>query len=144
MATKTIVTCDVCGKEPATTIVVAVGTATGEVDVCERHAKELTATVKPYMEAGRGRGRTKTAATKTAAKKTAAKKATKKTAPVTTAVKRRASKAPKTTKGARRSSGVAAMRAWGLDNGFDVATRGRLKPELVTAYRAAHPRAAKA
>ena len=127
MATKTIVTCDMCGKEPATTVAVAAAGAGGDVDLCERHAKALTTAVEPYISAGRtkartARSRTKRAGvTKSAAKRVTAKKAV-------TETKRRS----------RRGSNVAAIRNWGLENGFEVATRGRLKPELVAAHAAAN------
>ena len=145
MASKTIVTCDVCGQDPAETMSVVISGTAREVDLCARHARALDAALRPFLGAGRsasgGRAVAKRAKKKAAAKKVTAKKATK---------KRAAPKAAKRSKKAAKASGrrvgagsdVATMRAWGQANGFAVATKGRLKPDVVAAFQAAHRRAA--
>ena len=133
MATKTIVSCDVCGKQPAATAPLVVGGTTGEVDLCERHAKALNAAVQPFMTAARiTGGRRRVVAAKKTAKKAPAKRSAKK--PVSKKAAARRTKA---------SSNVAAIRAWAQESGVEVATRGRLKPELVAAYNAARKTSAR-
>ena len=124
MATKTILTCDMCGKEPANTVALAVGATTGNVDLCDRHAKALTVAAQPYLTVARTNGRTSAKGTSS---KALTRKAVAKKAASRTGLRRSA-----------RGSNVAAIRNWGWENGFEVATRGRLKPDLVTAYTAAH------
>lgn len=128
--------------------VVISGTA-HEVDLCARHARELDAALRPFIGAGRSASGGRSVAKK--AKKASAKKATAKKATVKKAMKKRAApKAAKRSKKAakvtgRRAGGgadVATMRSWGQANGFAVATKGRLKPDVVAAYQAAHRRAA--
>lgn len=149
MATKTVMTCDMCGKEPAATVTVSAADRRGDVDLCERHTRALAAAVEPFINAGRqsarpGRSRTtRPVAAKAAAKKPVAKKAAtkkkKKAAARKPVGKKAAAKSATTapTRRSRRGSNVAAIRNWGWENGFEVATRGRLKPDLVAAYTTA-------
>ena len=119
--------CDLCGKEPAdSTAFTSVG-ATYEIDLCARHTKALATALAPYVKASRSvdapaKVRSRSAAPKRAAKRATAKKAT----------------AKKARPRARRSSAVAEIRAWGQANGLTVATKGRIRPDVVAAYEAAH------
>ena len=135
MATKTIQTCDVCDANASTTASLTLNGATTEVDLCARHAKELTTAAKPYVSVGRTIGRPRPVARKAApVKKRAAPKkaAAKRTATKKVATKARARKRPKA------ASRVAEIRAWGYANGFNVASKGRLRPDLVAAFDAAN------
>ena len=124
MATRTILACDVCGGEPAEPTSVVASGRSHELDLCARHAKALATALKPFLKVARSAG---AAPRKGAAKKAATKRAKKSTRP-----------AKKASKARSRSNDVAEMRAWGQANGFDVATKGRLKPDVVAAYGAAH------
>ena len=123
MASRTILACDVCGGEPAEPTSVLAGGRTHEIDLCARHAKALATALKPFLKVARSAG----AAPRKSAAKKAAKRAKKSTRP-----------AKKASKARLRSNDVAEMRAWGQANGFEVATKGRLKPDVVAAYAAAH------
>ena len=134
MATKTIQTCDICGANATTTATVTLDGATTEVDLCAKHARAMTVATKPYVSVGRTIGRPRTvAAKKTTARKVAAKKTSAKKSGATKTVK----KAP-VRKRTTASSRVAEIRAWGYANGFNVASKGRLKPDLVEAFEAAN------
>jgi hypothetical protein len=124
VASRTILACDVCGGEPAEPTSVLAGGRSHEIDLCARHAKALATALKPFLKVARSAG---AAPRKSAAKKAAAKRAKKSTRP-----------AKKASKARSRSNNVAEMRAWGQANGFEVATKGRLKPDFVAAYAAAH------
>lgn len=149
MATKTIQTCDVCGTNASTTATITLDRATTEVDLCAKHAKELAGAVKGFIGVGRPIGRARTVATKSvpvkraAAKKAVPKKAAAKKAVAKKAVAKKAVARKAPAKGAVRKrtkalSQVAEMRAWGYANGFNVASKGRLKPDLVAAFEAAN------
>ena len=120
MASRTIVACDLCGKEPADTVRVAVDAASYEVDLCGPHRKAMNTALKPFVKAARESPRAARA------------KAT-----IARPVAPRATRT--TTRRSRRSvSRVAEIRTWGQANGFAVAAKGRLKPEVVEAYDNAH------
>ena len=134
MATKTIQICDVCDANASTAATLILNGASTEVDLCARHAKELTVAVRPFVTVGRTIERPRpvakkaaAAAKKTTAKKTTAKKGAKKTGATKAGTRRRTA----------ASSQVAEIRAWGYANGFNVASKGRLKPDLVAAFEAA-------
>ena len=129
MATKTIQTCDICDAIASTTATVTLDGATTEVDLCAKHARAMKVATKPYVAAGRTIGRPRTVAAKTTKAKTSATKKT--------AAKKTAKKAP-ARKRTSASSRVAEIRAWGYANGFNVASKGRLKPDLVAAFEAAN------
>ena len=128
MASRTILACDVCSGEPAEPTSVFASGRSYEIDLCARHAKALATALKPFLKVARSAGGG--APRKSAAKKVAAKRAKKSTRP-----------AKKASKARSRSNDVAEMRAWGQANGFEVATKGRLKPDVVAAYAAAHRKA---
>jgi hypothetical protein len=127
----------VCGTDATTTASLTLDGTTTDVDLCARHAKAMAVATKPYTSVGRTTGHARAAVNKRAAKKSGAKKAGVKK-PV---AKKATSKKKTTNKSAPRkrtqSSRVAEIRAWGYANGFDVASRGRLRPELVEAFEAA-------
>ena len=124
MASRTILACDVCGGEPAEPTSVLASGRNHEIDLCARHAKALATALKPFLKVARSAG---AVPRKRAVKKAAAKRAKKASRP-----------AKKASKARSRSNDVAEMRAWGQANGFEVATKGRLKPDVVAAYAAAH------
>ena len=144
MATKTIQTCDVCGANASTTATIMLDRATTEIDLCAKHAKELEGAVKGFVGVGRTVGRSRAVARKSApVKRAAAKKAVPRKTAAKRAVAKKAVAKKASTKGrgrrrTRALSQVAEMRAWGYANGFNVASKGRLKPDLVAAYEAAN------
>jgi Lsr2 len=131
VTSRTIVACDVCGKEPAQSTTVLADGRSYEVDLCARHAKALATAIKPYLGTARPSGtraQRVPVAKKTTAARPSRKRATKKTA------KRQAQA------GLRN---VAEIRAWGQANGFEVATKGRLRPDVIAAFAAAHKKTGK-
>ena len=133
MATKTIQPCDLCRANASTTATLALDGTTTEVDLCARHARELTAATKAYVTVGRTTGRSRAAKKAAPAKKEAPRKAAAKK----TVARKGAAKKAAGRKRVKATSKVAGMRAWGYANGFNVASKGRLKPDLVAAFEAA-------
>jgi hypothetical protein len=100
---------DVEGTE---TITFGLDGSTYEIDVCERHGKELRDAYAPYVGAGRRAGRTAGGGAQRAAGR------------------------------GRRSRGdgnqVAVIREWARSNGHKVSERGRIAATVRQAYDAAH------
>lgn len=145
MASKTILTCDVCGQEAVNTATLTLADATHEIDLCERHSKALNTAAKPFIAVARTTGARRTgqpaqrsavkngkakavAASEPAVKRSSTKKAIAKKAATQSAPRRRARKA---------EANTAEIRAWGQANGFAVGLKGRLRPDLVEAFNAA-------
>lgn len=135
MATKTvtIIACDVCGKDPATTFSLKGAAIAGDVDLCAKHAKALDTASRPFVTHGKATTQRKKATPKRPASKPTAKKASTKKASKPAAKK----STPKKVTARKRSSRAAEIHAWGYANGFDVSSRGRLSPALVEAFDAA-------
>ena len=117
MATKTIRTCDVCGTDASTAATLTIDGATTEVDLCAKHAKELTAATKAYAWVGRTTGRSRSFTKRSVAKQAATSR------PSRTA--------------ARKKFPSAAIRAWANANGVPVGLKGVVRQEVVDAYNAA-------
>ena len=117
MASRTIVACDLCAKEPAGTTSVTLGSTSYELDLCATHRKAMDVALKPYLAAARSSAGTARSTVKKATRPRGTKK---------------------TTRRPRGDSRVADIRTWGQANGFEVAAKGRLRPDVVAAYDAAH------
>jgi hypothetical protein len=145
VASKTILTCDVCGEEAVNTSTLILADATFEVDLCDRHSKALKTAAKPFLAVARtsavrrtGRPAQRTAAKKTKARAVAADKPALKRSSTKKAIAKKAStqKAPR--RRARASdTNTAEIRAWGQANGFPVGMKGRLRPDVIEAFNAA-------
>ena len=143
MASKTILTCDVCGADAVDSVTLTIAEVTHEVDLCARHRKALAVATQPFTTVARVAGGTRRAtrtSPKRAAKATAGRPAA--DAPKTTARKTTSRAAAKRAKPARRSRraapDTAAIRAWGQANGFQVGSKGRLRPDVVEAFATAN------
>lgn len=102
------------------TVVFGVDGATYEIELCEDHARELRAAVKPFAAAARRSGARSTGP------KAAPRRGPRSTRPA----------APATTStGAGRQS---AIREWARAHGHTVSDRGRLSSKVTAAYNAAH------
>jgi hypothetical protein len=146
MATKTITTCDICGKDPAEPTKIAARGRAATVDLCGAHARELDAALRPFLtraakakatgaarvsKAGKATkaARKKASAGKAAAKKRAGRKA------VPGAAKKSARKMAKKRSG--RTPDTAAVRAWARENGHAVGDKGVIRADVLAAYQAA-------
>ena len=145
MASKTILTCDVCGQEAVNTSTLVLADGTHEVDLCERHSKALKTAAKPFIAVARttgarrtGRPAQRSAAKKSNAKAAAASKPTVTRASTNKAIAKKASTQSALRRRARTAdANTAEIRAWGQANGFTVGLKGRLRPDLVEAFNAA-------
>jgi Lsr2 len=145
VASKTILTCDVCGEEAVNTATLVLVDATHEVDLCDRHCKALKTAAKPFIAVARTSGvrRTGRPARRTAAKKATAKPVAAETPKVKrSSTKKAIAKKASTQKAPRRrartpDTNTAEIRAWGQANGFAVGMKGRLRPDVIEAFKAA-------
>ena len=145
MASKTILTCDVCGQEAVNTATLILAEATHEVDLCDRHSKALKTAAKPFIAVARTTGARRTArpAQRSAVKKANAKAAaasapTVKRSSTNKAIAKKASTQRAPRRRARKADpNTAEIRAWGQANGFTVGLKGRLRPDVIEAFNAA-------
>jgi Lsr2 len=145
VASKTILTCDVCGEEAVNTATLGLVDATYEVDLCDRHSKALKTAAKPFTAVARTSGARRTArpaqrtpAKKTNAKAVAASKPAVKRSSTKKAIAKKASTQSTPRRRARTSdTSTAEIRAWGQANGFAVGLKGRLRPDVIEAFNAA-------
>jgi len=108
MAVRMIITCDICGAEPATTTVVSVNTTTYEIDVCEGHVEQLDAALAPFTAVARV---------------TAGKRSRKPSPSASTAVD-----------ASPRRADLQQVRAWAAENGYDIKAKGRVPAAVLEAY----------
>ena len=110
MATRTITACDLCDAEPAETVVLSAHGVSYEIDLCESHSDELDGALAPFTAAAR----------------------------VTAGARRRPTKRTPTAR--KRSTpgrtDLALVREWAGSNGYDVKTKGRIRPDVLAAYDA--------
>lgn len=113
MAQTVVLTDDTDGTPAAETVAFTIDGVAYEIDLSATNAAAFRSVVAPYAQAGRR----------------ALAKATKATSPRAT-----------TATTARRPGGLtpeeaAAIRAWARDNGYEIAERGRIGKDVITAYR---------
>ena len=98
---------DIDGTEPAETIKFGLDGTTYEIDLSTKNATKLRTALAPFVEKGRKvTGRTASSAPRVAGRRVAG--------------------------GDREQN--AAIRAWAIRKGYDVAPRGRIKAEIVDQY----------
>lgn len=91
------------------TVEFSVAGASYEIDLTKENEKKLLEAVEPFVAKARRTSRHQTSA--------------------------RASRSARTTSG---SGDLAAIRAWAQENGYKVASRGRVSADIIAAYTAAH------
>ncbi|MDR2348463.1 MAG: Lsr2 family protein [Bifidobacteriaceae bacterium] len=101
---------DLDGSEGAETVIFSLDGVVYEVDLTKEHAEELRRGLEPWIKAGRRAKGAKPAA--------------------------RAGRAAKPAKEA--TGDTAKIRTWALEQGMEVADRGRIPREVRRAYEAAH------
>lgn len=110
-------------QEASETVVIGYRGFLYELDLTDEHARELDAAIDPWITAAHGKSKWP--------KRTQVVNGTAPAEPAKAAPRKRA------------TAGLTAkqrgeIRQWGRDNGFEVATRGYLKPDLVKAYKKAN------
>lgn len=117
-----------CGKEPADTTEVVVAGSSYQVDLCARHRRALDTALRPFIDAARNTPSTTPTRKRTTAKATSTTKTRK-------AIQQKANTSSRRSRSA--ASNIAEIRAWGQANGYNVASKGRLRPDVVAAFEAA-------
>lgn len=150
MASKTILTCDVCGAEAVHTATLTLADETNEVDLCDRHSKAFKVAARPFLSVARtSRGRRIGRPGPSPAAKVSSGEATSARSNPSASTRRSTKKVvgenaatPKTSGRTARTpdANTAEIRAWGQANGFAVGTKGRLSPDVVDAFNAAKRR----
>jgi len=113
--TRVVLTCDLHGDDTdaVATLAITNGNARYELDVCQSHLDELTASGRRVRQ--RRTGRPAKAARRPAAKST----------------RKRAAN-----NGRKRSVDTAAVREWARANGYEIGDRGRIPGPVLDAFRA--------
>jgi hypothetical protein len=117
-STRVVLTCDLHGDDTDAvgTVTLLEGNAKYELDLCQQHLDELTASARRIRQQRRTR-------TASAAKRGPAKK---RSARTTTGRSSRS----------RRAIDISAVREWARSNGYTVGDRGRIPASIVDAYKA--------
>jgi hypothetical protein len=138
MAHKIVLTCDVDGDdtEAEGTVKFGLDGREYEIELCSRHHKELSGSLRPFVEKARkvegtrGRRRNQRASTPPSAAPTTPSAPMSRSAISTAAPGRAAA--------AARRDGTRTVREWAKAQGMTVSDRGRISTEIAEAYAAAH------